>query len=132
MRECFLGFEPANANPYSFIFKNNYQITLWDATFFLFYKLSFSYIFLFSLAFSLIYISSAGTNSTSGFSREVCASVSQLVTRNLILTIYWQNQLLSVSFQTYRLSFTWVFTYWWYSIFLLEDILFCWVKEKNL
>lgn len=75
-------------------------------------NLSFSYIFLFSLAFSLIYVSSAGTNLTSGFSRTVCASVSQLVIRNLTLTIYWHYQLLPFLFQTHRLSLMWVFTYW--------------------
>ena len=76
------------------------------------FPLDFSYIFLFSLAFSLIYVSSAGTNLTSGFSRTVCASVSQLVIRNLTLTIYWHYQLLPFLFQTHRLSLMWVFTYW--------------------
>lgn len=81
---------------------------------FLFYSklVLFLYFFLFSLAFSLIYVSSAGTNLTSGFSRTVCASVSQLVIKNLTLTIYWHYQLLPFLFQTHRLSLMWVFTYW--------------------
>lgn len=75
-------------------------------------NLSFSYIFLFSLAFSLIYVSSAGTNLTSGFSITVCASISQLVIRSLTLTIYWHYQRLPFLIQTHRLSLMWVFTYW--------------------
>lgn len=132
MRECFLGFEAVNANLLSCIFKNNYQITLWYATFFSSTQnLSFSYIFLFSLAFSSIYVSSAGTNLTSGFSRTVCASVSQLVIRNLTLTIYWHYQLLPFLFQTHRLSLMWVFTYWHtFFFFFLECFLFQWMKEK--
>lgn len=54
-----------------------------------------------------------------------------MATRNLILTIYWHNQLLPVSFQACRHSLTWAFTYWQYSNFFLEGILFWYLKEKN-
>lgn len=88
IRERFLGFEAANANLFSCIFKNNYQITLWYAPFFFSstQNLSFSCIFLFSLAFSPISVSSAGTNLTQVLQDSMCFD-KPAGHRNLILTI---------------------------------------------
>lgn len=47
IRECFLGIEAANANLFSCIFKNNYQITLWYVPFFLFYSEFVLFLYLF-------------------------------------------------------------------------------------
>lgn len=89
-------------------------------------------IFLFSLAFSSIYVSSAGTNLDFWVLQNSLCLVSQLVIRNLTLTIYWHYQLLPFLFQTHRLSLMWVFTYWHFFFFFLEGFLFQWMKEKNL
>lgn len=143
IREYFSGFEAANANLFSCIFKNNYQITLWYAPFFSSTQnLSFSYIFLFSLAFIPISVSSAGTNLTPRFSRTICASISQLATE------IWFWQLLTQSdaaclipnvqalphLGMYILMIPYFFLesiLWWWKREILENLNQWWSKIEN-